>query len=316
MSHGVQPVPCRHPRARHQHGTYLAHDKDGCHCSACVTAARRHAKQQAYRTATGTSSYVPADRTRSHVRALLDSLTVGQIERRSGVNRTAIRVLIGDFPGRPPAKRITRTTEAALMAVTAQRVGDESDGLVDAAGTRRRLRALVALGWPLKHLHLRLGCSTRTVWLLAGSTASDEAALVNVRTRDAVRRLYDDLSLSVPSPGRATTRARNIASARGWPPPLAWDDDDIDDPAAAPATGPTTEAVVDHVAVELAVEKGGCGSTVRSGSWRSTGSHEPGSPTPRSPRGSAPPPRPSCATARTSASPPGGRSHRDRPDAP
>ncbi len=257
MSRDDQPVPCRHLRAQHQHGTHLAHDKDGCRCPECVAAARRHGKQQAYRTATGTSSYVPADRARSHVRALPDALTVGQIERRSGVNRTAIRVLIGDFPGRPPVRRITRTTEAALLAVTAQRVGDESDGLVDATGTRRRLRALVALGWPLKHLQLRLGFSTRTVWLLAGSTASDEAALVNVRTRDAVRRLYDDLSLTIPAPGRATTRARNIAGARGWPPPLAWDDDLIDDPAATPADCATTAPVIDHVAVELAVEIGG-----------------------------------------------------------
>lgn len=30
-------------------------------------------------------------------------------------------------------------------------------------------------------------------------------------------------------------RARRHATAQGWPPPLAWDDDDIDNPDASPA---------------------------------------------------------------------------------
>jgi hypothetical protein len=225
-------MPCRHPRARHQHGTYLAHAKDGCHCPPCEAAARRHGKQGAYRTATGTSSYVAADRAREHVTALLATLTVGQIEERSGVHRTAIRVLIGDFPGRAASKRITRRTEAALIAVRATRLGSETKGLVDATGTIRRLRALVALGWPRAHLERRLGFSSRTAWLLTAARRTQDQ--VTVSTREAVRSLYDELSLEVPSPSRATTRARNLAAEHGWPPPLAWDDDVIDEPAGRP----------------------------------------------------------------------------------
>ncbi len=225
-------VPCRHPRARHQHGTYLANVKDGCHCPPCERAGRRHSKEGAYRTATGTSSYVPADRARAHVTSLLATLTIGQVEERSGVHRTAIRVLVGDFPGRPASKRITRKTEAALIAVRPARLGPETRGLVDATGTTRRLRALVALGWPRKHLERRLGLSSRTAWLLTAAPRVQDQ--VTVGTRDAVRALYDELSLSVPGPSRAATRARNLAVARGWPPPLAWDDDVIDEPRARP----------------------------------------------------------------------------------
>lgn len=221
-------VPCRHPRARHQHGTYLAFVKDGCRCTPCEVAARRHSKQAAYRTATGTSSYVPAGRAREHVAALLATLTVGQIEERSGVHRTAIRVLIGDFPGRPASKRIVRKTEALLLAVRADRLGPETKGLVDATGTARRLRALVALGWPRAHLERHLGISSRTAWLLTAAPQAPD--MVTVSTREAVRSLYDELSLTIPGPSRAATRARRIAAARGWPPPLAWDDDVIDDP--------------------------------------------------------------------------------------
>jgi hypothetical protein len=243
--------PCLHPRAGHEHGTYLAHDRDGCRCGPCVAASRRHHKATAYRTATGTSSYVDAGPAREHVLRLLGVLTARQIEARSGVHRTAIRVLVGDFPGRPRSKRITRTTEAALLAVRADRVGNESSGLVDATGTRRRLQALVALGWPVSHLRARVGASSRTTWLLTsgGGAASD---FVTVRLRDAVLSLYDELSMTLPAPGRGATRARGMAAARGWAPPLAWDDDSIDDPSAAPQRGVPgdVDSDIDEVIVE------------------------------------------------------------------
>jgi hypothetical protein len=35
----------------------------------------------------------------------------------------------------------------------------------------------------------------------------------------------------------AAARARNHARARGWPPPLAWDDDQLDRPDGTPAEG-------------------------------------------------------------------------------
>jgi hypothetical protein len=65
-------------------------------------------------------------------------------------------------------------------------------------------------------------------------------------TADAITRVYDELSMTVPqddeagrSPraGRIHDRQRRLAARRGWAPPLAWDDDTIDDPAATPATG-------------------------------------------------------------------------------
>jgi len=225
--------PCLHPRADHQHGTALAYLKDGCRCAPCRAAGSRDAKETAHRTHTGTHTYVPADRARAHVLALLETLTVGQIERRSGVDRTSIRVLIGDFPGRPQSKRITRATEAGLLGVRATTVGPETSGLVDPTGTRRRLRALVALGWTARELTRRLGFSTRTTWVLL----HEEAAPVNASTRAAVVALYDELAMKTPAPSRGTTRARNVAATHGWVPPLAWDDDEIDDPAATPDTG-------------------------------------------------------------------------------
>lgn len=243
------PKPCKHPRANHQHGTHLAYRFDQCRCAPCATAGRRHGKATAYRTVTGTHSYVPAGRTRAHVEQLLEVLTVSQIEQRSGVHRTAIRVLVGDWPGKPASRRITRKTETALLAVTVDRVGVEQHGWVDGTGTRRRFRALVALGWPARTLGARLGFSTRTNWSMT-SPEIPERQRIRASTRDAVRALYDELSLTVPPRSRYRTIARNIAAARGWAPPMAWDDDSIDDPAAVPFAGDVDEDLVDDLAVE------------------------------------------------------------------
>lgn len=228
------PKPCLHRRGHHEHGKPETYRNDGCRCVPCSEAHRRYDKLSRYRTATGMHSYVPADRAREHVQRLLEVLTVGQIEQRSGVNRTSIRVLVGTMPGRPTSRRISRVSEAALLAVTDERVGPEQSGLVDGTGTRRRFRALVAIGWPADRLRARLNASSRTAWYLTSPQflMSDP---VRTSTRDAVRALYDELSLTLPEPSAATTRARRYAHARRWPPPLAFDDETIDDPAARPA---------------------------------------------------------------------------------
>lgn len=228
----IGPVrDCAHPRVAHRHGTYLAYQRDGCRCDPCRLAGSRAAKLSAYRTATGTHSYVDAARARAHVTLLLRTLTVGQVEARSGLDRTAVRLLIGGLPGRPASRRIKRATEAALLAVRGDRVGPEAHGLVDRAGTQRRLRALVALGWTARHLATRLRMSSRTMHQLL----ADDPARVRASTRARVAALHDELAMTLPPPSRGTTRARRIAARRGWAPPLAWDDDTIDDPAACPS---------------------------------------------------------------------------------
>lgn len=94
-----------------------------------------------------------------------------------------------------------------------------------AVGTQRRLRALHRIGWPWRTLAERLGMDERHFWSLVmrrGTTRPDKAA--------AVAALYDEL-WDVPGP---SARAVQNAERRGWAPPLAYDDDTIDDPAAEP----------------------------------------------------------------------------------
>lgn len=100
--------------------------------------------------------------------------------------------------------------------------------LVDPTGTRRRLRALHAIGWDWEALGERLGTSRTTVWSWGARS------LVTITTDTTVRRLYAELS-DMPRATYGARRARLHAQKLGWAPPIAWDDDTIDDPDAQPA---------------------------------------------------------------------------------
>jgi hypothetical protein len=68
-----------------------------------------------------------------------------------------------------------------------------------------------------------------------------DRAKVLKATADKVRALYDEVS-RLPTPtGYGPTRVRNLAKAQGWFPPVAWDDDTIDNPATTPALIPPVD---------------------------------------------------------------------------
>lgn len=97
-----------------------------------------------------------------------------------------------------------------------------------AIGTHRRIQALVACGWTFSALARHLDRSPYAV----------RAILSHDRVRlDTARRiiaLYDQLWDTPPPNNRTANLARNHAARHGWPVPLAWDDDTIDDPTAKP----------------------------------------------------------------------------------
>jgi len=109
----------------------------------------------------------------------------------------------------------------------------------------------VAIGWPLEVLDERLGFKRSALsqvvirdWVMA-------------TTAEKVRAIYDELSM-IPGP---SDYGRVRAVNRGWVPPLAWDDDTIDDPNAKPhrTTKRDIEASyrdIDEVAVQRALDGG------------------------------------------------------------
>lgn len=117
------------------------------------------------------------------------------------------------------------------------------EGLIDATGTIRRIRALATIGWSFRYLAERRGhesgaCAIRQL-------ASGQRHKVTADTARAFALLYDELCTSDGPSVRAVTWARK----RGWHGPEAWTDPTIDDPAAEPAV----PEVVDDVLVQRAV---------------------------------------------------------------
>ncbi|MGC4174317.1 hypothetical protein [Demequina sp.] len=127
---------------------------------------------------------------------------------------------------------------------------------VNSIGTVRRLRALIALGWSQAGLAVRAGMSSRTVWLLVRHP--ELCPDVTLATRARVVELYDELSMKIPPESRHKTVAVRLARAAGWVPPLAWDDEDLDDPEGHPAEITPDDIVdVDMVAVRRVIDGGG-----------------------------------------------------------
>lgn len=95
--------------------------------------------------------------------------------------------------------------------------------LVSVIGTRRRIRALCAIGWRFSDLAEQVGeMSPQAVGMLS------QTRRPQVQTRTAARfaDVYDQL-WNTPGPSQD---CRDRAARKNWPPPLFWDDDLIDDP--------------------------------------------------------------------------------------
>lgn len=135
-----------------------------------------------------------------------------------------------------------RYVKACAACVEARRAHDRrrdrlagygTPPLVDVLPSRRRLSALMALGWPIGWLGVELGMTENGLRdLFAG------AQMRTTRATDArIRAAYDRLWNTVPvgrTPGErmAISRTRNRARVLGYEPPLAWDEDELDAPLA------------------------------------------------------------------------------------
>lgn len=248
------PKPCHHKQTDHQHGTYACYVLDCCRCLPCAQAnaayEQHRVRQQAYGRWNG---LIDAQPVRDHVRALQAAgLGLKRIAAKTGVPHGTLWKLIYGKPGYEPSKRVRPDTAArvlALQAVTLDDLGARRP--VDPTGTRRRLQALVALGWSQAKLAGRLGMQpTNFTRVILGP--GDVAAA----TARATKALYDELWDQAPPENAhrdriAAARSRNRACELGWPSPLAWDDNTIDDPLAGPdlGAGPGDEVEPDDVDV-------------------------------------------------------------------
>lgn len=107
---------------------------------------------------------------------------------------------------------------------------------VDGTGTRRRIQALVAAGHGTREIDAALaGTAPPAEQLISG------AGPVAARTAQAVAAVFADLQMT---PGRSES-ARRRGRAGGWPLPLEWDEDQIDDPEYVPERSRRTRGTAD-----------------------------------------------------------------------
>lgn len=230
------PKPCHHKRVRHQHGTHVAYVQDRCRCTACSKAnsdyERNRTRQHAY--GRFDQKWMPADEARTHIETLKAAgMGLRTIAKRSGVSESTLGKIIYGDPSRNmgPTKRIRHDTRDRILTVQPD-LDNLADGArVGATGTRRRIEALVWVGWSINRQADLAGVDRQRLdQALSGRP-------VRAETARAIAALYERLWNMEPP--REThrqrisySRAKRRARDHGWAPPMAWDR--IDDPKARP----------------------------------------------------------------------------------
>ena len=204
-----------------KHGSLTAYAKHGCRCEPCRAAAAKASKAWRRDNYLGIVKLVDAQPLKDHVTMLMaEGMSFKAIALTAGwSSRNALADAI-------MRKRVMPRTLARVLAVRADS-DNRRDAYTDATGSARRLKALAINGWPSRNLAKRLGHKDPAT---IQNIASGKTPTIRLRTKDDIRRLFDEL-WDQPGPSKRTA---DIAKARGWLPALAWDDDLIDRPEHEP----------------------------------------------------------------------------------
>lgn len=196
-----------------RHGTeagYSAHKRDGEKaCRSCEDAKLRGDKRR--RVFGPKLQPVPAD-----VIAILGLYSDRTLELRAGVSVCALQ----NMRRRGDKARAYPATIARLRSV---RVATD-------IGVVRRIQALTRLGWSAPQIAEVAGIPYTTIVSLRDQ--EDRKWVGRDDLRDSIATAYAALSMKIPPYTRWSSRLSGKAERAGWPPPLAWDEDALDDPTA------------------------------------------------------------------------------------
>lgn len=236
MSARPAPGGCSHPGSPHRHGSRDAYVVDGCRCAECRRANARSEQDRRRQIAYGRwQPFIDATPVREHLRALgIDGIGLRRVAELSGVPYSTLASLMYSVRRPPGGRRVRRETARRVLAVRRTTGAPAGGTRVAALGTRRRIQALVAIGWTLTALAEHLD---RDVASLRHSLHRET---VTTATARAVTALYERLwntRPDEPTPAycRRADGARAMARARGWRPPMDWEDIDTDADSGPPA---------------------------------------------------------------------------------
>lgn len=202
-----------------EHGTTGYYQYWGCKCDPCRKAMAQYRKRLDFEVDHGQSRRVPVTEVRPHLQRLIgDGGSVMSIARATNGKVSCAqtgRILRGD------CQYVLRSTAEALWAVPVARADHVQ---VPAIGLHRRVRALHAIGYTKDEIGEAMG--------VTGSFVCELAAAPTVKAKNMARIVaaYEQLS---STPG-ASELQRWRAIREGWAPPMAWEDQDLDDPDAKP----------------------------------------------------------------------------------
>lgn len=216
----VKEYRCRRPECVARHNAYQ----------------RRVYRQKGYGTWQPLVDAAPA---RAHIDALRAAgHSIPDIQKQANVSAATLARILYDGTNKR-ADRIRPEVAQRILAVPVRPAPVKATTVIDATGTRRRLQALIFMGWTLTALGPRLGFHPRRLTDLMYS----ERVLASTARRIAdgyrIVQTLDPVAHGVPE--RSAKQSRNLAAREGWYGPLAWDD--IDDPKAKPESGGSVTSI-------------------------------------------------------------------------
>ena len=213
--------------SRSTHGEYGYARRHKCQCEPCLTAQRRYAKGLNFDLANGRSRRVPVGPVREHVQRLLDmGVNVYQISGATDpkVFDSMIRnIMHGNKVHDKEVEWVHRSTAARLLAVTYEAAA-AVPALVPSIGIHRRMQALEYMGHAKSVIARELGIDETAVHQYF------QRETCKTTTIKEMHAVYERLAMVEG----ASERVRWAARRRGWKPPMAWDDETIDDPTTKP----------------------------------------------------------------------------------
>lgn len=238
----------------HKHGTKRAYEADSCRCDDCYGFISRQGAEKRRQQAYGRweAPFVDAAPVRAHLTELKEAgMGKARIAQVSGIPVATIGHIL--YANKGKASKLVRREIADVLLATPLKLAPQA---IDATASRRRLEALCAIGWSASRVAPHLGISGARIWGLMRQQR------ISRHNADKISAVYDKL-WAAPPPARSRFERQSIArtikhaTARGYAPPLAWDEETLPDPNAQPA--PTTQTgyeriEIDELAVELMVD--------------------------------------------------------------